>query len=364
MAPTLLILGCTPATTGWMLRAHGVVVDLDGVPVSGAQVELSQDGAPLGGAVTDGDGAWRVPVLVGEDAQVPVRIDAELDGTSGSAWSTLELFEQGPAVELFVGSGQTLEHTPVPLPAVVLGSDEDGLVGLTLVNGADGTVAPRVPVDLRAGWNAPLDRPVVAALASDGAGRVEATLPAGVYTAHIVDQTGWADTVFPVRTGAEQQGVVVEPLADTELAFALHHEGAIGLDLHVTGPRAGTGGSGQPFDVWSDQPAHPAQGDPVAELVVERDGLEVTRVYERRGEGAYRAVVFDADGALLEDADNVSAAWPIVQIWSAEGPALAQAVPGPVGSYWVALRLDQDRGELQRPETWGQGADPADPESF
>ncbi|MCP4809217.1 MAG: carboxypeptidase regulatory-like domain-containing protein [Proteobacteria bacterium] len=364
MAPTLLILACTPAAEGWVLRANGVVLDLDGLPVSGASVELSRDGGPLGSAVSDEDGRWRVPVMVTADEQVPVRIDAELDGRVGSTWSTLELFEQPAAKELFVGSGQTLEHAPVPLPAVTLGTDDDAALHISLVDGTDGTVAPRVPVELRAGWNAPASRPVVASLASDGSGLVEAVVPAGVYTAHIVDQSGWADTVFPARTGAEQQGVVLPPIADTELAIALHYEGPVELDLHVTGPRAGTGGSGMPFDVWSGFPAHPDRGDPVAALEIERDGLELTRVYERRDEGVYRAVVFDADGALLEGAENVGNARPIVQIWSAEGPSLAQASPGEVGTSWVALRLDLDRDELQRPETWGEGADPNDPESF
>jgi len=362
MAPALL-LACAPATDGWLLTARGKVIDLRGEPVA-AEVSVHSDGALLGEVAADADGTWSLSIVVEEDAAVPLRIAAQDGEALGTAWSTLEVYEQPTSSPLFVGSGQRLDSEVVWVPAVVVAEPlEDSLSGRVL-DGSSGEAASRVLLEVRSGWNAPSSEPVLATTATDVDGLFEASLPAGVYTLHAQADEGWAASVFPAATGGDALGVVVPPLAEDQLVMALTHEGTLDLDLHTVGPRAGTDGTGQPFDVYSERPDHPDRGDPVAELVVEEHRVEVGWVHERRTSGLYRAVVFDAGGLTVEDNDALGHARPAVQFWSSEGPAMAQATPGRIGTHWVALRLDLDREELQRPESYGQDADPTDPMTF
>ena len=363
MAPTLLVLGCAPASEGWVLTARGVVVDLEGEPVA-AEVSVAAGGALAGEVDADAEGLWSLPVVVEEDGQVQLTVLARDGDASGGMWSSLEVYDQPTSSELYVGSGQRLDTEVVWLPAVRIAEPLETTLSGLLVDGSTGEPAPRVSLELVPGWNAPAEEAAVASLATDHEGRFSATLPAGVYTAHVQDQEGVEDAVFPVNTAAEALAVVVPPLAEDELVMALSHDGSLDLDLHTIGPRAGTDGSGQPFDVYSDRPYHPDRGDPVAELRVEEPRVEVGWVYERRESGVYRAVLVDAAGLAVTDNDDLGKAQPVVQFWSAEGPAMAQASPGRVGTFWTALRLDLDRDELQRPELYAEDADPSDPMTF
>lgn len=365
MAPALLAaaLGCAPAADGWVLEATGRVVDLDGSGVA-ASVSVSTDGALMGEVDSDSEGYWSLPVVVTEDEPVPLTLLAVDGDARGTAWSTLEVFEQPTPSELYVGTGQRLEHAVVWLPAVTVAVPDEAQLSGVLLNGQSGEAGARIAITLVEGWNAPVDGDRVASVASDHEGRFSATVPAGIYTAHVVGDDGIEDAVFPIATGSEALGVVVPPLAEGELVMALTHDGSLDLDLHTVGPRAGTDGSGQPFDVYSDRRVHPDRGDPVAELLLDEVQVEVGWVYERRESGVYRAVVFDSGGLAIVANDALGQARPIVQFWSSEGPAMAQATPGRVGTHWVALRLDMDRDERQRPETYGEDADPSDPMTF
>ncbi|HJN78361.1 MAG TPA: hypothetical protein QGF58_30895 [Myxococcota bacterium] len=363
MAAALLALACAPATEGWLITAQGRVVDLDGTGVAAA-VAVSAEGALVGEVDADSEGYWSLPIIVEEDQQVPLVVVAWDGDAVGTTWSTLEVFEQPTPSELFVGSGQRMEPAPVWMPAVTVATPEDATLSGQLVDGSTGEPAGQVSIALVSGWNAPADGNVVALAASDHEGSFSAEVPAGVYTAYVRDEEGVEDAVFPASTASLALGVVVPPLAEEELVMALSHDGTLELDLHTTGPRAGTDGTGQPFDVYSDRQAHPDRGEPVAALIVEDPRLEVGWIYERRVSGVYRAVVFDSGGMAVVGNEDLGNSRPVVQFWSAEGPAMAQATPGRVGTHWVALRLDLDRAEIQRPEDYGEDANPSDPMTF
>lgn len=363
MAPTLLIglLGCSPAATGWMVEARGQVVDLQG-HAARAELALVHQGAALGEVATDSEGWWSLPILVEHDDELELALQAQGDAGSGLAWLDLETYGLGPALELHVGLGQGLDLVPLTLPSVTLGDGSEQALGFTLVDASTGLPAPRVELSLYEGWDAPADRPVVAQLASDNEGRVRGLVPAGLYTARVSGQEGWSDAVFPVRSGEDDQlGLLVPALSEQELAVALSH-GTTDLDLHLVGPRAGTGGI---YDVWPGSPLHPVDAsEPVATWSEPVEGAQLAMVHEVRSSGSYLAAVFDGGDAPAEDSTTLSDARPVLQLFSSEGPAMAQASPGREATAWIGLVADRDEGTVRLPEDYRSGLDPEDPDSF
>ena len=360
--PTLiLLLGCQPAARGWVVEARGQVVDLAGAPAQ-ASLSLAQDGGALGEVQTDSEGWWSLPVLVEEGERLELALQGEGEAGVGLAWLELDPQALGPAVDLHVGAGQALDTQAVELPTLTLGDEEEQALEFTLLDATTGQPAPRVEVLLHAGWNAPPERPVVARLASDAEGWAQALVPAGLYTARISGAEGFADAVFPVRSGEQGQlGLVVPGLGNQEMAVALSHP-EVDLDLHLVGPRAGTGGI---YDVWPDSPVHPVDSsEPVASWSQPVQGVQLAQVFELRSSGEYLAVVFDGGEVPADDSTLLADARPVLQVFQAEGPAMAQASPGRPATAWVGLVVDRDEDRVRWPEDYRSGLDPEDPDSF
>lgn len=383
---TLLALlgGCGPeGIDGWFVRLHGAVVDEEGAPLEGAEVTLaSGEGALVGVASTDAEGAWSLPVhgtaLEGNVVVALVRADGFAEGRA-----TYEVNLVSPETRtLRAGPGQDWETTERRLAAIRLGAEADSAsVAGRVLDATTGEPADGVSLVLQQGWNASIGDPAVAdTVTADGGGfRFEAAA-AGVYTVSTSGSGDWGPARFPVLlTGAGTLGavgVVAPPIEAGQLRASLvWGDTPLDLDLHLSGPlaggQAGVDGTGQ-YHVWEDDPTHPDRVTDEEAYVawVERadadgDGPETVYVDALSEHGEVRLSVFDNDNRSDDANVALAGSGATLQVWFGEDyPRYYTIAPNQAATLWRPVEIDVATAMVYAVEQYEVGVDPADPTAF
>lgn len=352
----LLWLACATPTVGWVLDVRGQVVDPEGEPVADAALSLlTGEGAWMGSATTDADGAWGLPVVFETAGQVDLQLHADRSGRAPSVvYTSLLLRDLPPPIPLRVGPGQRLAMATVHVPPVVLALDGEGVGSGRVLDASTGEAVPRLQLTLRRGWNAPESAAIEAWGATDSEGGFSLDLPCGTYTAAVDAQDGYARSVFPVVVAPDevryQRGFVVPPPGEPELRAVLAWDGAIAsLDLHLTGPKAGAEDDNGRYNVYAEAPVFPVSGDPVAELLQTAAGSETIVVNEHLSEGLYRVSAHDAGNAAeAGESDALSRSDARIWVWWEESVWMETIPRGADGTVWRAMELEVLDGTLTR----------------
>ena len=357
----LLLGGCAEPPRGWMVGLYGAVVDAEGALLPGAEVSLAdaETGALMGTVRAADDGSWYLPVLVqvGQEGQrFPVAIAASAPGYQrGLSYAELILRDPPPDYAWYTGPGQSFQTLPLRLPAGTLVPGGEGALGEgLLLDASTGEPVPRARLILREGYNAPDSRAVVAQVSTDAEGRYAVSeLPGGVYTAGIEPFPGYGPSRFPVLVAPDgardQRGLVAPPTGPGGFRVALSWDpGVAALNLHLTGPVAGSSADSAGFHLYAEDPVHPPSGDLIAELELAIEGLQTAVVYTIRERGAYRASGFDVTNAAVTDSVALSRSGAMVQLWWDDEAWMEGVSPETQATLWRALELDPVTGEVTR----------------
>ena len=366
----LMLAACGSGVEGWILMAAGVVVDEFGDPAPGAAVSLVAEDGSLMGTVTSGDeGTWSMPVLVTElDVAVPARIHASRAGYVDGLTYTELLFSEPSKVayELWTGPGQRLQAQIRRMPPVQLIEDgDDASANGVLLDALTGQQVPRAQFVLRAGLHAPDTEAIKGQGSTDADGAFDVELEPGVYTATVEPFTGYELSRFPVRVvpggWQNQVGVVAPPPGNGELIASVSWlEGVVDLDLHLSGPLAGTDDPNARYNIWTGASPHPSSGDPVAAVVVETGQLETAVVYDLRDAGDYRLSAMDADWEDTDASLALGQGRVLAQVWH-DGRTWSESVsPGVPCNLWRALELDIETGDMIRLQEYESGIEASD----
>lgn len=382
VAALAALAGCGPiGVEGWFVQLHGTVVDEADAPVSGAEVAVaSGDGALVGTAVTDADGAWSLPVygtaLDGNVVVALVHADGFAEGRA-----TFEVNLLSPETRtLRAGPLQTWETTERRLAAIRLAADvEVATVTGRLLDAATGDPVDGVPLVLQQGWNATIGDPAVAdaITAQGGAFRFEVPT-AGVYTVSAAGDDAWGPTRFPALLtgeGGNAVGLIAAPIEAGQLRAALHWgETPNDLDLHLSAPlaggQAGEDGTGQ-YHVYADEPTHPDQASAEETVAwVERDdadggGPESVFAGELSPHGEVRLSVFDNDNRSDDANLALAASGATLQVWYGEDyPRYYTIAPNTEATLWRPVEIDVATATVYAVEAYASGDAPDDPEAF
>ena len=366
--------GCTEPPRGWLLTLYGAAVDAEGTSLQGVEVSVANrdTGALIGTVESSDDGQWYLPVLfeVGEEETLfPVIITASSDGYSdGVTFAEAVLREPDADYPFWGGAGQSFQAVELRMPPVTLVPDGDSAGGSgQLLDATTGEAVPLARMQLRQGYNAPDSRGVDAEVSTDADGAFDVTgLPGGVYTARIEPFPGYALTRFPVTVvpggRGGQKGLIVPPEGIESFRVALTWDAGVAeLDLHVTGPLAGSSLDTAGFHIWADDPDHPPTDEPIAQVVLFSEGLQSAVVNEIRERDAYRFSGFDVTNAAVEVSTALSETGALMQLWW-DGEAWMETVsPGVEATLWRALELDPVSREVLRLQEYelGVGEDEA-----
>lgn len=385
MGPALLALvaGCVPAgEDGWVVVLDGRVVDEQDQPIGDVGVRLStQDGAWIGDAATDANGAWRLPLFGTRlTGNVVVADFDSADHAPGRATFEVELRAPETA-EVRAGPWQTWETTGRTLATqrLAAGGDE-GIVTVQVVDARTGEVVPGVDLVAQWGWNAPVGAAAGATATTDNDGEAELRLsPPGTWTIQVGASDAWEGARFPAfasAAGGVALGALSPPVAPGELRAALTWgDRPYDLDLHLSAPlrggQAGEDGNGR-YHVWAGEPQHPdrdVEGDG-PEAAMERTastgvGPETAAVYDAPGAGELRLSVVDNDNLSDGDSTALSGSRAVLQVWNGEDtPRYYTISPGWTATWWQPMVLDTETAIVYAVERFASGVDPADPDAF
>ncbi|MFZ5482386.1 MAG: carboxypeptidase regulatory-like domain-containing protein [Myxococcota bacterium] len=378
----LWLAGCGPeGAEGWIVRLSGRVVDEDGAPIEGAEVALAgEDGTPIASPVTDGDGAWSMPVygteLDGNRLVAHVRAEGMAEGKA-----TFEVNLQSPEVTLLrAGPFQTFQTTERRLATVQLARDvEVATVAGRVVSAIDdGSQPGYLPIVLQRGWNASIGDEAVDATVTGGDGTFFfQAVPAGVYTVSFAGDGTWGPARFPALLtgeGGSCVGVVGPPIVEGQMRASVHWGPTPGdLDLHLSAPLkgglAGEDGTGQ-YHVWTGDPRHPEREDEATEAALvnaasQGFGPETVEIYSAPGHGEIRLSVLDNDNQSDADSTALADSGAVMQVWyGLDYPRYYTVSPGEVATYWRPVHIDTESLWVYAVEAYESGVDPTDASAF
>jgi hypothetical protein len=370
----VLLGACSIPDRGWLVALQGQVLDQDGQGVPGAALQAvsTETGNSLGVMSTDEEGQWSLPLFVeeGEFAQLwPLALKASADGfgSGQSDWSFSWLNEEWPAMPLSLGPGQFVASGNQRTATVSLFSGADGWTATGRVQHVlTGEAVDTVRLRLRKGWNAPASGEVLQEdWSNDQGGFSFSVADQGVYTLEAIGPSGFADTIANFRMGpgaANNQTVLMSPVVGPgELRAALSWTNANrDLDLHLSGPLAGSGGR---YQVYVEDTPHPVNGDPIAQMEWSGGRWESLGVYTLRA-GEYRVSAFDVDNQLLVGDTALSNASATLTLWTENGVWMEQLWPGRVGTLWRGLEYNAATDSVHRLQEMDESRDAWDVSAF
>ena len=355
------------------MELHGVVLDIDGLPVAGAEVELYGENLEVPTRITTNpEGVWRSPFFVedGEEAlPIPLQLRASADGFGDALvyWEFSWLDESWLSVPVTFGPGQFVAVGQQQAPAMWLLGEEIGGATGHLVSAVTGGVIDDMEVELRWGFDAPDTDEVLATDVTSASGKFAfGSLQAGVYTARVRSGGGYDASRFPVRLepfGADNQMGAVVPLLTEESDWAVliwDEEVAPGLELHLSGPLSTYKGR---YQIYPGNTFHPVKGDPVAEMLVLQPGIHSAAVYSLR-DGEYRASAFDVDNQLIDGSTALSNSGAFIQLFTPDGVEIEQVVPGTAATSWLGLVHVNEDQMFHKPQAYSEGLDRDDVDDF
>lgn len=375
----VLVLGaCVPnGIDGFFVRLEGSVADDVGAPVEGATVALSAgDGSPLGEALTGDAGEWSFSVFAtastGNRVYASVSAAGLAPGVAG--WDVNLL--SADTTRLTTGPNETWEATPRQLATVRLAPEATGALASGVLTDPLGNPVGGMPFVVQAGWDAEVGASAVGSGTTGGSGEFSVSVDVpGLYTVYASPTGGWAGTRFPVLATAEgtsMRATVAALQAPGATLATLTWEGALDLDLHLSGPEVDAEAEANRFHVWVDDPVHPER------LVDEEDYLAEVLASAASGPGPECAVVNRAPGAgelWISAADRtnelavastaLAGTRALVQWWNGEDtPRYAWVSPLPVGTAWRPVEVDTRGGTVYAVERYLEEVDPSSSSDF
>jgi len=371
LLPLIFLMSCVPPTRGWVIELSGVVAGSDGGVLEGVAVEmLDVDGSLISLSTTNTDGVWRMPIMVEEgQEELPWQLHLQARklgyNVSDLFWHFSWLDDSWLAVPLSFGPGQIVAVGEQTLPSILMFEKGAGVGTGVLKSAITGNPRAGVDIELRRGSGAPLSENVVAIYTSgnDGSFAFDG-IDSGIYTATAHSQGDLGLSSFPVRIeaggGDEQVALVTPQLLDGELLAAVTWSGEVDLDLHLSGPLANYHGR---YQVYSGDDVHPVRGDPVAEMLINSEGLESAIVYDTI-DGEYRSSAFDVTNSASSDSAAMSKSEVVLYLWTSDSSRYETIGLGESGISWMGLIYDWDKGILHRPQRFSSEVDPAEVDEF
>jgi hypothetical protein len=359
-----------------MLR--GPVVSETGTPLEATLGLATDDGVVIASVDTDGEGWWALPILAGSPVENVLRASVVAPGyAEGLARIEVDL-QDWQLDTISADMGESWSPIEVRMPAIRLADEAAAATATCTLRGALDGAPVGAEAELRRGWNAAEDEPMVDALRAgpDGVLRLEADAP-GMYTVRVAANGDRSDARFPAMLagGTDCNGWIAPVLGATELLVTVGWSGPLDLDLHVSAPlkggQAGADGTGR-YHVWSQEPTQPERPEEdggyeaeVSPIVASAPGGESVRVDDVTStEGVARVTVFDMSNRSDADSRSMAEGDPVVQAWTGGAARFYSMAPGTTATSWTAAEIDGPSGRSYRVEGYSVGGQPGDPTGF
>jgi hypothetical protein len=371
---SVLLCGCASEYRGWIVELHGQVLDEDneGVDSADVRVETASSDLLLGQVSTDSEGRWRLPLFVEEGQENlswPLHLSATASGfgTGDSYWSFSWTDDSWPASPISLGPGQVVAAGSQQTAAISLFSGEGQWSSQgRVVDVLSANPLGEVNLRLRKGWNAPTEAGIVQEVESDNNGDFSFVVEEqGVYTVEAVAPSGYSKSLAVIRMGPgapdTQLVLMSPPLGNGELRAALiWRNSQRDLDLHMSGPLAGSGGR---YQVYVDDTPHPINGPPVAQVEWSDGRWESIGLYTTRS-GDYRFSAHDVDNQILLGSTALSEAGASLLLWTEAEVVLESLFPGSEGTLWRGLEVQATSGSIFRLQEMDEARDAWDVSAF